>query len=113
MGENRLFCFEVDAVRICHCGDFGHELSDDQVEAMRRMDVLMIPVGGTYTVDAVAATRICEKLKPSVVIPMHFSCKKVLSDVLAPVDGFLKGKDNVFQLDSSEIELHAEDLPAV
>jgi L-ascorbate metabolism protein UlaG (beta-lactamase superfamily) len=112
MGENRVFCFEVDGVRLCHCGDLGHELSDAQAATMGRVDVLMIPVGGTYTIDAAIATRICDRLKPSVAIPMHFSCEKVLSKILAPVDEFLKGKDHVAQIDSCEIELHAKDLPA-
>ena len=111
MGNNRVFCFKVDGVNICHCGDLGHMFSDDQAKAMGKVDVLFVPIGGTYTTDAEIATKIYEKLKPGIVIPMHFSCEKMTSDIIKGIDGFIKGKDNVIRLDSSEINLEAGALP--
>lgn len=110
MGENRVFCFEVDGVNVCHCGDLGYKLSDAQAAEIGRVDVLMIPVGGTYTIDAAIATEICEQLEPAVVFPMHFRCEKVTTEILAPVDEFLKGKGKVVRLDSSEIVFRAGGL---
>ena len=86
-------------------------ISDDQADSMGRIDVLLVPIGGTYTTDADTATKIYEKLKPGIVIPMHFSCQKMTSDIIKGIDGFIEGKDNVIRLDTSKIELEAGALP--
>lgn len=112
MGNNTVFCFEVDGVNVCHAGDLGHMLSDAEVAEIGKVDVLLVPTGGTYTIDAKTATKIYEEIGPSVVIPMHFSCEKLISDVIASIDGFIQGKKNVIRLDSSEIEFKSGDLPA-
>ena len=110
-GPNMIFCFEVDGVNICHCGDLGHLLTDAQIKAIGKVDVLMVPVGGFFTVDAAGATKVCEQLKPRIVLPMHYLTDKI-SIPIAPVDDFLKGKSNVKRSDSSEIEVKAGKLPA-
>lgn len=110
-GKNTIFCFEVDGLNVCHAGDLGHMLTDEQAAAIDKVDVLLIPVGGFFTIDAKTADRICERLKPGVIIPMHYKTDK-LDFPIAGVDGFLKGKDNVTRLDSSEIEIKAGELPA-
>lgn len=112
MGGNTIFCFEVDGVSVCHAGDLGHMLNDLQFETIGKIDVLLIPTGGTYTIDAATATQIYEKISPNVVIPMHFSCEKLISEAIATVDGFIQGKKNVIRLDSSEIEFESSRLPA-
>jgi L-ascorbate metabolism protein UlaG (beta-lactamase superfamily) len=110
-GKNMIFCFEVDGVTVCHAGDLGHILTDEQVAAIGKVDVLLIPVGGFFTIDAKTAGRVCEQLKPGVIIPMHYKTAK-LDFPIAGVDEFLKGKDNVTRLDTSEIEIKAGELPA-
>ena len=55
-----------------HLGDLGHQLSAEQVEAIGPVDLVMVPVGGTYTVDAAGAKRVCEALAPRWVVPMHY-----------------------------------------
>ncbi len=110
-GSNAILCFEVDGVNICHMGDLGHVLSDRQVAEMGKIDVLLIPVGGFFTIDARAASRVCDQLKPGVVIPMHYKNDKCAFPI-AGVDEFLRGKDNVTRLDSSEVEFQAGGLPA-
>lgn len=110
-GKNTIFCFEVDGVNICHAGDLGHILSEEQVKNIDKVDVLMLPVGGFFTIDAKTATRVCDQLKPEVVIPMHYKTDK-LDFPIAGVDEFLKGKDNVMITSRSEIELKAGALPA-
>ena len=110
-GKNIIFCFEVDGLNICHAGDLGHPLTDDQVSVIGKADVLIIPVGGFFTIDARVASQVCDGLKPSVVIPMHYKTDK-LDFPIAGVDEFLKGKDNVNRLDASEVELRSGELPA-
>ena len=112
MGENRLFGFQVDGIAICHCGDLGHVVSDGQANSIGDVDVLIVPIGGTYTLDAESATSLYEKLHPRIVLPVHYSSDKMVSDIIAPIDGFLKGKKNIIRLDTSEIELTKEDLPS-
>ncbi|MBM3149105.1 MAG: MBL fold metallo-hydrolase, partial [Chloroflexi bacterium] len=74
------------------------------------VDVLLIPVGGFFTIDAVVASQVCDDLKPRVVVPMHYKTSK-LEYPVAGVDDFLKGKKNVKNIDSSEVELKAGQLP--
>ncbi len=71
-GDNTVFCFSVDGVRLVHCGDLGHTLDAETTAAIGPCDVLMVPVGGVYTVDAAGAAAVVEALKPKVVLPMHY-----------------------------------------
>jgi L-ascorbate metabolism protein UlaG (beta-lactamase superfamily) len=109
-GNNIIFCFEVDGVRLCHLGDLGHLLDDKQLREIGRVDILFIPVGGNYTIDAQTATKVCDQLKPGVIIPMHYRTAKGLPTI-AGVDEFLRGKDRVKWLDTSQLEFKAGGLP--
>ena len=110
-GSNTILCFKVDGIRVCHLGDLGHQLNDKQVADIAKVDVLLIPVGGFFTIDAKVATEVCDKLKPRVIIPMHFKNDKCTFPI-AGVDEFLKGKKNVSRLDASEVEFKQGGLPA-
>lgn len=110
-GKDTIFCFEVEGVKVCHAGDLGHKLTDNQVKEIGAVDVLMLPVGGYYTIDSKMATQVAEQLKAKIVIPMHF--KNERNDFpIAPVEDFLKGKKDAKQLNSSEVEIKADKLPA-
>jgi L-ascorbate metabolism protein UlaG (beta-lactamase superfamily) len=109
-GLNTVFCLNVDGIRVCHLGDLGHELSAEEITAMGRVDVLMIPVGGHFTIDAAEATRVAATLKPKIVFPMHFKTA-VLNFPIAGVEDFLKGKPHVKRLDASEVEITRQNLP--
>lgn len=109
-GTNTVFCFEVDGIKICHLGDLGHQLSDRETAKLGRIDILLIPVGGFYTIDAKVATEICKQLKPKVIIPMHYKTDKC-DYPIAGVDSFLEGKESVSRLDASEVELKSGELP--
>jgi len=111
-GSNIIFCFGVDGVTVCHLGDLGHMLSEDQVSAIGKVDVLMIPVGGNFTIGAGQADEVIAMLKPSVVIPMHFRNDRCPEFPVAGVDDFVKGKTNVISADGSEIEYSKDTLPA-
>lgn len=71
-GKNTVFVFEMDDMRIAHLGDLGHELSSDTLEEMGSIDILMIPVGGKYTIDSQAAVKVMQSIEPSIVLPMHY-----------------------------------------
>ncbi|HEY55787.1 MAG TPA: MBL fold metallo-hydrolase, partial [Dehalococcoidia bacterium] len=61
-GDNTIFCFDVDGVRVCHLGDLGHLLDDKQLKEIGSVDILLIPVGGHFTIDAKVATEVCNQL---------------------------------------------------
>ena len=82
-----IFCENLTAV---HLGDLGHALSPEQIEQIGKTDILMIPVGGFYTVDAQQAFEICEALHPGIIIPMHFREEGRGYEVLATAEEFLK-----------------------
>lgn len=109
-GENLLFRFEDGDISLLHAGDLGHTLTAEHVAACGRVDVLLIPVGGTYTLDAEGAWRVVDQLKPRLVIPMHFRTD-VLSFPLAPVEPFLEGRPHR-RLASHTVEVTSSTLPA-
>src|SRR3990170_165420 len=71
-GKNTVLILEAEGLRVVHLGDLGHLLSDEQARAIGRVDVLIIPVGGYYTIGPAEADTVIAQLKPRVVIPMHF-----------------------------------------
>jgi len=105
-GLDTVFLFEVAGMRIAHLGDLGHLLNDDQLSALGSVDVVLIPVGGNFTIDAHQATRVVDQLHPRLlVIPMHFKTDAVNIKELAGVDPFLAGKPNVHRETSNTIPL--------
>lgn len=88
-GKNTVYLMEIDGVAVCHLGDIGHVLSDEHVEEMGNVDVLLLPVGGVSTINAAMAAEVIRKLEPKAVIPMHYKTP-MLNRELDPVDGFLK-----------------------
>lgn len=90
-GVNTIYLIEMDKIKICHLGDFGQEkLSDSQLEAIGNVDVLVIPVGGKYTIDALEAAKIAKQIEPHLIIPMHYKISGLSIDGLDSADGFLK-----------------------
>jgi L-ascorbate metabolism protein UlaG (beta-lactamase superfamily) len=110
-GPNVIFCFTLDEMRICHLGDLGHQLDASQIAEIGEVDILLLPVGGVYTIDAKGATKVCEKLNPKVVIPMHYKTAKC-GYPIAGVDDFLQGRKNIRQLNASETEFKKDQLPS-
>lgn len=94
-GKNILFKFEIDGISILHCGDLGHALTGELIQEINGADILLIPVGGVYTINADEARQIVERLEPSIVIPMHYrdpslTTKIAEYDSMATVDDFLQ-----------------------
>jgi L-ascorbate metabolism protein UlaG (beta-lactamase superfamily) len=95
-GLNTVFVLEVGGVRIVHLGDLGHPLSDEQRAAIGSVDVLLVPVGGKFTIGGRQATRVVDQLRPRLmVVPMHYKTDAVTIKELEPLDDFLEGKSNV------------------
>jgi L-ascorbate metabolism protein UlaG (beta-lactamase superfamily) len=82
-GENMIFAVEVDGVHICHLGDLGHLLTEEQVAELGPIDVLLVPVGGTTTVTPAEATEVVSQLSPKLVIPMHFAIDGASADLMS------------------------------
>ena len=110
-GRNAIFVYEVDSLRIVHLGDLGHTLNASVINTIGRVDVLMIPVGGFYTIDAAAATEVVGQLSPKIVIPMHYKTPRHSATWPGVgVDAFLTGK-NVTRVQSTVIKLSSSTLP--
>jgi L-ascorbate metabolism protein UlaG (beta-lactamase superfamily) len=110
-GTNIMFSFKIDDIQIAHLGDLGHTLGPEHVMALGHPQVLLIPVGGTYTIDWQEASRVVETLEPKIVIPMHYKTA-ALSFPLDTVDNFLQDKVRVRRESYSTIEITPDNLPA-
>jgi len=92
-GTNMVFTTLVDGMRICHLGDLGHELTPKQLEQIGSVDVLLCPVGGTFTINPELAVKTIRAIEPGIVIPMHYKTDKHNNDVfgeLKTLEDFLK-----------------------
>ena len=110
-GDNTIFVFTVNGITFCHLGDLGHTLTGDEVTQIGPIDVLMIPVGGNYTIDFKAADKVIEQLKPRIVFPMHYQTERSLKFQAVTAGPFLEGKLNIRWITNSKIELKADQLP--
>jgi len=108
-GKNIVFKLDIDGVKVCHCGDLGHILTEEQVREIGDVDVLLVPVGGTFTVDAAGAMQVVKQLKPAVTIPMHFKTED-LSFNIDGVEKFLELAGGGQRVERQEIELNAQAL---
>ena len=107
--KNTIYLFEAEDLRFCHLGDLGQkQLTDEQLEKIDGVDILMIPVGGGYTIDSSAAQKIIGQIEPKIVIPMHYALPKQKQD-LDDVAKFLKtmGKNSIVPQDKLVIKKSA------
>jgi L-ascorbate metabolism protein UlaG (beta-lactamase superfamily) len=112
-GPNTIFAFELDGMRVCHFGDFGQrELREEQAEAIGRVELLFLPVGGGPTAGASEAAAIVERLSPRWVVPMHYRTPRI--SFLETEEAFLELMRNVERLPGPSFdtaELPVEDMP--
>lgn len=101
-GNNIVFCFHMDGVSICHCGDLGHLLSEEQLKDIGKVDVLLIPTGGKFTIDSKTAVLVTNQINPTIAIPMHYATKKLslMGLLLEKVEHFIQASGRK----SSELE---------
>ncbi len=109
-GENILYKIEMEGVSILHCGDLGVIPSDEFIDEMGDVRVLMVPVGGKFSLDSTEAMMLIKKVDPGIVIPMHYGRPDLLIEGLAPLEDFLK-KMGITTLDPVEkLVLKKEDF---
>lgn len=109
-GENVIYLWELAGLSFVHLGDLGHVLSADVTQRIRGVDVLFVPVGGTFTIDARVAARLVKEVAPHVAIPMHFKTP-ALGFPIAGVDPFVAEFEGVERVGKSSIYLNRETLP--
>jgi len=109
-GTNIIYKIDDGQYSVCHLGDLGHRLSPELVNEIGVVNVLMIPVGGTYTIDAAAAIEVVNQIKPKIIIPMHYQIKGLsLSTILKPVDDFLGLYKGVVE-NTNELVLNKDEI---
>lgn len=99
-GESIVYKIQAEGLTVCHLGDLCEEITDELVEKIGRADVLMVPIGGTYTINAKEALSLIDKLEPNIALPMHYSVQG--SNI--PVDSvhsFIKQATGVFDISKS------------
>lgn len=111
-GKNAIFVLDIGKLRVVHMGDLGHLLDDEQIKRMGLVDVLLIPVGGNFTIDAGEAWRIIERVKPRVVVPMHYLTEGMKDFPIAGLNSFISGHTNVRYWSKEKVDLSSEVLPA-
>ena len=111
-GDNTISLVEAEGLRVVHMGDIGCQLTDEQIKALGKVDVMLIPVGGHYTVDAAEAWEIVRAVKPGVVIPMHYRGRGFGFPVIGKVEPFLKLAGNVREIAGMSWEVDLSIAPA-
>src|SRR3989338_2408011 len=112
-GENIVYKIEGEVVSILHGGDLGIVLDDAFIDTIGDVDVLLVPVGGFFTIDAVEASELVKKIEPSIVIPMHYNSSKLNQQVFAkllPVSEFLKKIGQESAVPVSKLTIKKEEL---
>lgn len=110
-GTNLISIVEADGVRVAHLGDLGHAITKADAPALEGVDVMIIPVGGYFTIDAAAAKAVVEEFSPKIVVPMHYKSNKC-GFPIAPVEDFTMLMGEFNEAGGSELDLTAGSLSA-
>lgn len=110
-GANIIYKFSLDGVTVCHLGDIGEPCSPELIEQLFPVNVLLLPVGGNYTVDAEQAKEYVERIMPDVVLPMHYKTKHCEMDI-DKLDNFLRlfDDENIVYADTHTLEFDRSDF---
>ena len=110
-GPNTVHILEAEGLRVVHLGDLGHMLSPQQIAALGRVDLLLIPVGGHYTIDADTAAKLASAIGAGITVPMHYRGEGFGYDVIGTVEPFLALQGEVLRLDSSVLTPKRRETP--
>ncbi|MBQ8605031.1 MAG: MBL fold metallo-hydrolase [Oscillospiraceae bacterium] len=100
-GQNTIHVFEYQGMKLAHFGDLGHVLTEEQVQQAGDVDVVLIPVGGFYTIDPQTAKKVAQQVNAKIIIPMHYRTEQFGFDVIAHIDEFTQLFDNVIVAEGS------------
>lgn len=110
-GENRIHILEAHGIRIAHFGDLGCMLTQEQTELLKKVHVVMIPIGGFYTISAAQAKEIVCQLDPKIVIPMHYRSDDFGYPVIGRLEEYTDSCTNVVAYDSNTITIDRDTRP--
>ncbi len=108
-GINIIYRIVMDNISVAHLGDLGHTLNDKQLEVLSGIDILLIPVGGKYTIGAQKAVEVVSQIEPRIVIPMHYKTPNLKLDI-DKVDKFIK-EMGVEPISEDKLKISKKDLP--
>lgn len=113
-GSSTTYKISAEGLNVVHLGDLGHTLNSQQVAEIGKTDILLVPVGGRYTIDAGQAVKVIRDLQPKIAIPMHFGTPH-LSFSLAPAEEFISYYDTVIKKPYLEVshETLGDDLRVI
>ena len=103
-GTNVIHVLEAEGKRVAHLGDLGHPLGEEQLKALGEIDLLLIPVGGFYTIGPKEADAVARAVGARLTVPMHYRGKGFGYPVIGTAEKFLRLRDRVVTLDSSELD---------
>ncbi|MCD6481799.1 MAG: MBL fold metallo-hydrolase [Thermoplasmata archaeon] len=109
-GEITIFKIEFEGMKFCHMGDIGHVPDDETIKKIGKVDMIFIPVGGVFTVDAREAMEIAKKVDARIIVPMHYKIEG-LSLPINPLEPFLDLADFDIRYVANEIEMERDDIP--
>jgi L-ascorbate metabolism protein UlaG (beta-lactamase superfamily) len=109
-GSITIFVVEYHGITLCHLGDLGHVIDNAMVDAIGDVDVLFVPVGGVFTLDAREALEVCRRVRTKVIVPMHYKIEG-LSLPIEGVDAFLAAAAYETRYVANEIDIETDDLP--
>ena len=111
-GPNTIRTLSAEGITVAHLGDLGHPLHDGQLAALKGCDILLLPVGGTYTLDIRGAKQTADAVRPRIVVPMHYRRGGMGFEVLQTVDEFTTQYDSdaIHTLDANTLTLTEETL---
>lgn len=109
-GHNLISVIAADGLILAHMGDLGHMVDAPTLKKIGHVDIMFLPVGGFFTIDAATAVTVMNAVQPVITIPMHYKTRKCAFPI-APVDDFTKGRNNVRVIKESEISVTKESLP--
>ncbi len=109
-GVNIIYRFDIEGISLAHLGDLGDSLDGKQLEKIGGVDILFVPVGGKYTLDAKKAVEVISQIEPRIVIPMHYKTEDLKIDI-DPVDKFIKelGIEANYE---EKLKISKKDLPS-
>ena len=113
-GRNTIYVIHMDDLVICHLGDLGHTLQEEQLEEVADADILLIPIGGQNTINAAQAAEVISQVEPHIAIPMHYhlSASEGVRDPLSPLDKFCREMGVEMMNTQSKLIVTRSTLPA-
>lgn len=111
-GRNTIYTYFLDGINVCHLGDLGHQLTPDQIDLIGNVDILLVPVGGVYTIDAADAVEVIAQLEPKIVVPMHYALPGLKFE-LGDVESFFKAYGKQLSEAEPKITVTSDKLPDV